>query len=168
MSSAICSINYTNNADLSKRMLSRAIKTNALAMTLSIVIICVCLLLLFFVIRSIIRLARNHTSRTKSTSTSKNNNESDDIKYTGKKRIDLPVEPESLRVLAKLDEIKALYDPYNHAVSDYAMRVKGEKTPDDLINESILSRRHDSFDYTGTSAKEAPFSETEQRAFRTV
>lgn len=50
------------------------------------------------------------------------------------------------RIKASITRLKARYAQYNAAMTDYASRVKG-KVADDVIDETILSRENDDFQY---------------------
>lgn len=56
------------------------------------------------------------------------------------------------RILASMNLLKGKYAQYNASMTEYAARVKN-RVPDDLMDESILSRGNDDFSYTSTSVK---------------
>lgn len=52
------------------------------------------------------------------------------------------------RIQAKIQSIEDKYRAYNREIGSYARNVLGRE-PDDLMNEKILSRKHDDYDYSG-------------------
>lgn len=51
------------------------------------------------------------------------------------------------RIQSKIQSIENRYKSYNTEIGSYSRNVLNRE-PDDLINENILSRKHDDYDYT--------------------
>jgi hypothetical protein len=80
----------------------------------------------------------------------------DDIEYPDPEAGKPPAPPSGARIKARLAKLKALYAPYNRAITDYVAQTRDGALPDDLIDERILSRKDDDFEYTGPADPEVP------------
>ena len=56
------------------------------------------------------------------------------------------------RIQAKIQSIEDKYRAYNREIGSYARNVLGRE-PDDLMDEKILSRKHDYYEYSGKAEK---------------
>ena len=71
----------------------------------------------------------------------------DDVVYKGSKRDASPKAPTGVSIKARLAQIKSLYAPYNKAITEYVAQTRDGALPDDLIDEKIMSREGDDFEY---------------------
>jgi hypothetical protein len=80
----------------------------------------------------------------------------DDIEYPDPDAGKPPEPPSGARIKARIAKLKALYAPYNKAITDYVAQTRGGALPDDLIDERVLSRADDDFKYGKDAGLLAP------------
>lgn len=161
-----CAVVMKENVDAHIYSLGSAIRANYMALFTCALILVAALLVSFMMLRLAVSLVSNYralvvqNAATPTTGTHTSTSPgaaatNDDVVYADEAADAATTsglasnlqDSDNSRVKATLVTLKNKYAQYNAAMSDYATRVQ-YRTPDDLMDETILSRGNDDFRYT--------------------
>lgn len=141
-----------------KAHLRRLIKGNWIVIIVNLLIVSVCVLMIGFLVNTIFNLLQRYNSSfsKKTLELQKDvTRNKDDFLYKSKDDSSIPMTSEHILLKHNIDKLKRLYKPHNEYRANVTDPLAPEASPDDMIDENILSRSEDTYNYVKATVSQA-------------